>query len=380
MKVKFSWRYYLFSLQRVTPHFGGRLRGTFKTCCIVLLLFMVPLAHATKVEDFIPTDSILYLKLQDIDEVYGEIEISENWEKALALLSDLPDWQEMQQGLAMFKGMLGTDLSGIIETVGYRTALAVWLDEADSSQRQIGIVIHSGGNLDTLRQLTKIVEGLLGMGNENTLHLDAGVYQRVRYNVLEGFDSIFKYGFVDECLVIGAGEGSFEKLLDTYRTDLPSIQQNTEFDGALKKTGSGEVIVFANVPPILSVVGLAEWEHRNLATFQSVFGRLNLLETGSFVQVAAQFTPNPPDNEIGMFLKEGAKLETLNVVSGEEDMFVALAPGVLEGVWELALTEIGKDTTGGTDEAISFVEGLLNLDLEEDIVTGLAGELGFVGV
>ena len=67
--------------------------------------------------------------------------------------------------------------------------------------------------------------------------------------------------------------------------------------------------------------------------------------------------------------------ETLNVVSGEEDMFVAVAPGVLEGIWELALTEIGKDTTGGTDEAISFLEGILNLDLEEDIMTGLTGEL-----
>ena len=229
-----------------------------------------------------------------MDEVYGEIEISENWEKALALLPGLPDWQEMQQGITMFQGMLGTNLLGIIETVGYRTALAIWLDAAGDPQ--MGIVIHSGGNLDRLQQFTKIVEGLLGMASENTLRLDAGVYQRVRYNVLERFDSITKYGFVGDFLVIGAGEGSFEKLLDTYSKDSPSIQQNKEFTGTLDKIGSGEVVVYANVPPILPVIGLAGWERRNLAAFQSVFGRLNLMETDAFLQVAARFTPNLPEN------------------------------------------------------------------------------------
>ena len=372
MNTKFSWKWHRFFLQGIATLFRCRLQAVFKITCLILML-MTPLVHAAEVEDFIPKDIILYLKLQDIDEVYGEIEISENWEKVLTLLPDVSGWQEMQQGLAMFQGMLGTSPLGIIETVGYRTALAVWLEEANDAQ--IGVVIHSGGNLDKLQQMTKIVEGLLGLDTANTLRLDAGVYQRVRYNALERDNGIVKYGFVDDFLVIGVGDGSFEKLMDTYRTDMPSVQQNKEFAGTLEKIGSGEVVVYANVPPILPVIGFAEWERRNLATFQSVFGRLNLLEAGSFLQVAAAFNPNPPENEIGLFLKEGQALETLNAVSGEEDLFVAVAPGFLEGVWELARTEMDKDATGGTDEAISFLEGILNLDLEEDIVAGLMGEL-----
>ena len=373
MKAICFWEGSGFPNQRIVILLGHALQQIPKTCSVILLLLMVPLVHATEVEDFIPKDIILYLKLQDIDEVYGEIEISENWEKVLTLLPDVSGWHEMQQGLAMFQGMLGTSPSGIIETVGYRTALAVWLEEANDAQ--IGIVIHSGGNLNKLQQLTKIVEGLLGMDAANTLHVDAGVYQRVHYNALEINNGIFKYGFVDDFFVLGVGEGSFEKLMDTYRTDMPSVQQNKEFAGALKKIGSGEVIVYANIPPILPVIGLAEWERRNLATFESVFGRLNLLETGSFLQVAAQFTPNPPESEIGLFLKEGQGLETLNALSGEEDLFVAVAPDFLEGVWESARTEMDKDATGDTDAAISFLEGILNLDLEEDIVVGLIGEL-----
>ena len=344
-----------------------KFSATLKTGCVVLVLLMVPFAYAAKVEDFMPKESVLYVKFQDIDEVYGEIEISENWEKALALLPNLPDWQEIEQGLAMLQGVLGTNPLGIIETVGYRTAFAIWPDA--SGDQEVGVVIHSGGNLGTLQQLTKIVEGLLGMDAANTLRLEAGVYQRVRYNALERFNAIVKYGFVDDFLVIGAGDGSFEKLMDTYRTDLPSVQQAPEFAEALEKIGAGEVTVFANVPPILPVAGLAAWEHRNLATFQSVFGRLNLLETGTFLQITAQFTPNPPENEIGLFLKEGQALETLNAVSGADDLFVTVAPKVTESLWKFAPTDDAAERT------ISFFEGLLKVDVEEDITVGLTGEL-----
>lgn len=366
MAAKFLWQCCPFPVQGVVRLFAGSLRATLKICCVVLVLLMVPFADAAKVEDFMPKESTLYVKLQDIDEVYGEIEISENWEKALALLPNLPDWQEMEQGLAMLQGVLGTNPLGIIETVGYRTAFAIWADA--SGDQQFGIVIHSGGNLGTLQQLTKIVEGLLGMDAANTLRLDAGVYQRVRYNALERFNAIVKYGFVDDFLVIGAGDGSFEKLMDTYRTDLPSVQQNPEFAEALEKIGAGEVTVFANVPPILPVVGLAAWERRNLANFQSVFGRLNLLETGAFLQITAQFTPNPPENEISLFLKEGQALETLNAVSDADDLFVTVAPKVTESMWEFVPTDAAAERT------ISFFEGLLNLDLEEDIMVGLTSE------
>ena len=376
MHTKFSWRSHRFFVQGVATLFRCRLQAVFKITCLILVL-MNPLVHAAEVEDFIPKDIVLYLKLQDIDEVYGEIEISENWEKVLTLLPDVSGWQEMQQGLAMLQGMLGSSPLGVIETVGYRTALAMWFDEAQDGLVQLGLVIHSGGNLDKLQQMTKIVEGLLGMSDANTLHVDAGVYQRVRYNTLKINNDIFKYGFVDDFLVLGVGEGSFEKLLDVYRTDAPDMQENEEVNRALEETGSGQVIVFAHIDYVFMVLsGLDVWVETQLPVFPLLFGHLNLLETAPLLQLAVRFKPDaPPNNEIGMFLKEGAKLETVNALSGEEDLFVAVAPGVLEGVWEVARTEMDKDATGGTDEAISFLEGILNLDLEDDIVAGLMGEL-----
>ena len=373
--AKFSWRNSLFSGQPTAISFRCCLQVCLKACCVMILLLMTTLAHAADVKDFMPKESIFYLQLQDIDEVYGEIEVSENWEKALALLPDVvADWQEIQQGLLMAQGILSTDLLSVIETVGYRTALAIWLDETNTTQ--IGLVIHSGGNLAELQRFTKIVEGLVGMSGGGTLRLDAGVYQRVHYNAMEMGQNIVKYGFVDEFLVLGAGEGAFEKLMDTYRKDALSIQQNQEFTDAVKKMGSGVAMVFADVPSALSLIDdLDEANRKRFAIFQSLFARINLLETGPFFQASVQFNPDLPENEIGLFLKKGAALKTPSALSAQDDLFVAIAPNILESVWKLVRTEMEKNATGEAYAAISFFEGLLNLNLEEDVMTGLTGEL-----
>ena len=344
---------------------------------ILCLLFVgtVFSANAANVKDFMPKESILYLQLQGIDEVYGEIEVSENWEKTLTLLSDVvPDWQEIEQQVLMVQGVLSTDLLSVLETIGYQTALALWLDETNTTQ--IGLVIHSGGNLGELQRFTKIVEGLIGMSGGGTLRLDAGVYQRVNYNAMEIEQNIVKYGFVDDFLVLGAGEEAFEKLMDTYRKDAPSIQQNQAFTDAVQKMGSGVASVFADVTSALPLINdLDEVDRKRLSIFQSLFARLNLLETEPFFHASVQFNPNLPENEIGLFLKEGAALKTTKALSDADDLFVAIAPNILESVWELVRTEMEKNATGETDAAITFVEGLLNLNLEEDIMTGLTGEL-----
>ena len=315
------------------------------TILFFLFVGIVFSANAAKVADFMPKESILYLQLQDIDAVYGEIEVSENWEKALALLPEaVADWQEIQQGLVMAQGILSTDLMGVIETVGYRTALAIWLDETGT--QQIGLVIHSGGNLSELQRLTKVVEGLVGMSGGGTLRLDAGVYQRVHYNAMEMPQNIAKYGFVDEFLVLGAGEGAFETLIDTYRKDAPSIRENSEFMQASKRLGSGVVSVFADVPSILPMIGdLDEANRQRFAIFQSFFARLNLLETDPLFQAVVQFNPDLPENEIGLFLKKGAALRTPKALSAQDDLFIAIAPNILESVWELVRTEMEKNAT-----------------------------------
>ena len=349
------------------------MRHTLKTTIFVLFLIGIAFsANAARVEDFMPEESILYVQLQHIDEVYGEIETSETWQKAFALLPG--ESEDIRSGIRMAEAFLSTDLLSVLETIGYQTALAVWLDETGSPQ--FGFAVHSGGNLSELQRFTKIAEGAIGLTGGNTLRLDAGVYQRARYNVMEMDQNIAKYGFVGDFLVLGVGEGAFEKLMDTYRKDAPSIRHNEEFAKASKKLESGVAVVFADVPSALSLINdLDESNRERFSIFQSFFGQLNLLETGPLLQVVAQFNPNLPENEIGLFLKKGEPLKTSNALSDQDDLFVVVAPTVLESVWEFARIQMEKNATAETYAAISFLEGLLNLNLEGDVMTGLTGEL-----
>ncbi|MXZ02006.1 DUF3352 domain-containing protein, partial [Candidatus Poribacteria bacterium] len=269
---------------------------------------------------------------------------------------------------------LSTDPLSVLETVGYRTGLAVWLDETNAPQ--IGLVIHSGGNLSELQRFTKIVEGLVGMSGENIWHPNAGEYQRVSYNMMEMDGNVVKYGFAGDYLVLGAGEDAFEKLMDTYRKDAPSIRENREFRETLKKLGSGVISAFADISHALSLIGdLDDVNRKRLAIFESLSARINLLEKGPLFQVDVQFNPNLPDNEIGMFMKKGETLKTPNAMSASDDLFVAIAPSILESVWELLRTEMHKNANDDTYAAIAFFEGLLNLNLEEDVMAGLTGEI-----
>lgn len=342
------------------------------TLVIVALLGITFSANAAKIQDFIPQESALYLQARDLDEVYTELELSESWKKVQTLL--LTAAPEAQQGFTMGMALLGTNLRGLIKTVGYRTGLAVWQNEA--RETQIGLIVHSGGNIGELQRLTKILIGMMGM-NQGTLMPEGGIYRKVSYSTLETPEHFINYGFVDEFLIAGIGKGSFEKLIDTFRKHEPSIAKNSGFATGTKKLGAGEVTAFLNVQKALPLLkDLSNSDRTQLALFEHAYARLNLLDSGKCLQVYTQFTPpNPLDKGIAMFLKEGTQLHTLKALSGEEELFVAVAPSYAEAVWELVRAEIANNATGDAYAAISFFEGLLNLNLEADVMAGLTGEL-----
>ncbi len=345
-----------------------------KLTVVILFLVCIPIsAHAAKVSDFMPKESVLYIQLNDIDEIYSEIQISEDWENILDQVLDESDLQEMQQGMLAAQSIIGTDLFGIIDTVGYQTGFAMW-DIGINSIRG-GIVVHSGGNLAELQRLTKILTGAMGLSG-GTLKLDAGEHRKVKYNTLQMPNVLFTYGFVGDFLVVGIGENSFEKLIDTYRKKSLSIHKNESYSKVSKKYDVGQVTGFFNVSGLLPLLqGLSDIERTQLQTFKTVFAQLNLLEVEPLFQLYTEFDSSLPENRIAPFLKEGDELEILKSLSGKEDLFIAVAPTVLDTVWQLIYNEIENAETDDVYAFITFLEGILNLDFEDDVVAGLTGEL-----
>ena len=345
-----------------------------KLIITILLTVGIPIfADAAKVTDFIPKESVVYIQLNDFDEIYNEIQVSEDWEQTLDQVLDESDLQEIQQGMLAAEAIIGTDLFGIIDTVGYQTGFAIW-DVAINSIRG-GIVVHSGGNLAELQRLTKILTGAMGLSG-GTLKPNAGEHRKVKYDTLQMQDVLFNYGFVGDFLVVGIGENSFEKLIDTYRKKSLSIEKNESHSKISKKYEMGQVTGFINVSGLLPLLqDLSDIERTQLQTFKTVFAQLNLLEVAPLFQFYTEFDSTLPESRIGPFLKEGDELEILKSLSGKEDLFIAIAPTILETVWELIHTEIENTETDDVYAFIMLLEGILNLDFEDDVIAGLTGEL-----
>ena len=199
---------------------------------ITHLILLLPInSQAAKVTDFIPKDSVVYIQLNDLDEIYNEIKMSDHWEKTYDQLIDESDRQNLQNGLLLVQNIIGTDLFTVIETLGYQIGFAMWLDEF--GKQQGGIVVHSGGNLAELRRFTKIVTGFIGM-SEGRLTLDAGEHRKVKYDTLQMPDFLLTYGFVGDFLVVGIQDNSFEMMIDTYRKKSESIRRNESYVKTIK--------------------------------------------------------------------------------------------------------------------------------------------------
>ena len=345
-----------------------------KIIFFTLLIVGIPISvHAAKVTNFIPKESILYAQLNDIDEIYNEINISKDWEKALALLIDGSELEEMQQGIMAVQNIIGTDLFSVIDTVGYQTGLAMWQIEVGDPHG--GFVVHSGGNLAELQRLIKILIGFMGMSG-GRLTLDAGEHRKVKYNTLQMPDVLLTYGFVGDFLVVGIGKNSFEKLIDTYRKKSESILKNESYTAVSKNIGSAQVSLYLDLRRIIPFVEDMDVDVRvQLEAFSKVGAGLNLLETGPMFQLFTIFDPNFPESQVSRHLKEGKKLATLRGISGDEELFIAFAPGISETMWELAREAIQNSDTDEAYTLISYLEGLSNLNFEEDVIAGLTGEI-----
>ena len=120
---------------------------------------------------------------------------------------------------------------------------------------------------------------------------------------------------------------------------------------------------------------------------------LTFWKQAQILQFYAKFDPNFPESHVSRLLNEGKELTTLKGMSGDEELFIAVAPSILETVGELAHDSIDGANSDeayafitflegvlnlNSDEAyafITFLEGVLNLNFEEDVIAGLTGEI-----
>ena len=350
--------------------------------CIALLAVFP--SNAAKIDEFIPADTIFYATILDLEVVWAAIDGSENWRSFFNEPSIQPQINEFNQAMQIMELLLGINPLGLVEVFGHQMTLTIF---PGTPEPMIGVVVNTDG---AIREVERIVTGLgliAGMDSSNRVEPYAGKYQEIEYHIAQIDQWSLTYGFVDDFLVVGFTPGSFGALIDTYKQQRKSIRSHAGFRQIYEEFSGEQAFAYINVDAALPFITadmnereLREFNDWGLDSLQTLVCRLSLLDIGDGIQLYAQVKPSRRTGILGLLLQEGQRMQSIQGLSGTEDFFIALSPSSSESVLRAIemLATVANDL-GGFYNGIAAIEELLNLDVEEDIVGALTGEIALWG-
>ena len=340
----------------------------------IFTVMPVLVTHAQTIETAIPADSILYLKLQNLQECREAIGSSENWKEAAGIISAASQWQDIQQLIQALPMFTGTDIQGLIETfLGSQVAVTV---SPGAAGLMVGIVIENSGDgatppLQKAEQiLSQVVATLSGMAG-NPVQPQARNYQGITYHTAQLNTMELTYGRVDETLLlIGITPGSFEKMVDTYKTEGRAITANTAYRPVADKFGKSEVFAFVDVEtgnPYLKAI-LPPSVGAQLDAFQTLVYSWDLMKPGGSQQLYGTLQNGAQGTLISLF-QESSKMQAIQGLSGNEEIFLTVAPSSSQTLWQMILGP-ERNTINTTGSLKSFL-----IPDQTDLLAAVAGGL-----
>jgi len=213
----------------------------------ILAIFTIVLGSAVQaqtIETVIPSDSFLYLKLQNLAACREVIETSDSWKTASDIITESHKWLPVHQFMQTQSTFWGTDIQGLLETfLGNKIALTV---SPGTEGFMIGLVIQNEGKTqDTEQIFSKFIGNLAGMGSE--VNLSEGDYRNIHYYTVQLNEQQFSYGSVSDFFLIGSPHDSFKKMIDVYKTKESSIASNATYLSVVESYRNSELFAFVDV-------------------------------------------------------------------------------------------------------------------------------------
>lgn len=331
------------------PELSGPLRRVWLVAMFTVVL--VSTTQAQTIESVIPEDSLVYLKLQNLEACREAIESPQSWKEAAGIISASPKWQTMSQFMQMLPMFVGTDVHGLIDTfLGGQIAVTV---SPGAEGLMVGIVIENEGKIQAAEQILSKLIGALGSTEGTPVQPKEGEYGDMPYHTAQVNTMHFTYGRVNETLLlVGITPGSFEKMIDTYKTEGSAITENPDYDAVVDTFGKSEVFAFVNVEtagPFLKVI-LTPPIRTQLDAFQTLVYRWELLRPGGSQQLYGKLKNNTQGALISLF-QEPSTMQAIQGLSGEEELFLTVAPSSAHTLWQLILGPKG-DTTSAADGSL----------------------------
>ena len=339
----------------------------------VALLATVPasITHAETIETVIPSDSFIYLKLQNLKACRETIENSEDWQEAATTIAATPNWQPLSQFMQMLPMFTGTDLPSLIETFfGGQVAVTV---SAGAEGLIVGLTIENGDKRQAVEEtLAKMLNTLRVMSGSQT-PTEVGNYEGVTYHTTELDPLRITYGNVGMLLLVGITPGSFEKMVDTYKKSHPAITENPAYQSAVNYFKEDEVLLFVDTAAAQPFIGatLPPPLANQLAAFQTMVCSWDLLRPGGSLQISGTLQADA-QGILTPLLQTQPKMRSIQGLSGEEELFFTVAPASSQTLWQLILG--GTRTSTDTESAGNFL-----ISVETDVIDAVTGEFAIAG-
>jgi len=371
-----------------------------------VLIGLVALADAAKIEELVPANSLVYVTISEFDEIWDAAAASESWQ---AMFKS----GEMEQTMEVMRFTIGTNLIGIVETFGRQIAFVIMPPQSGKNDIKMALILDTGGLRKEAEDIISKVSTVMTMNAEKVrANPNAGRYRKIFYGTITLEKRTFRYGFIDDLLVIGLKEGGFKAIVDTYRKKTASIARDAKFKDMRKKFANVQIFGYANIDnalPILKANENAEvvkfertlqsttlkfdLESSGLQSIDAIGLGMDVFSVDGLQKLYIQMKENPPYPPLAKGEKRTSRTEGVttsgfvNSIFREwrdvnpllslhglgkpstSDVFFAMSSSNLNDLWQFLFDN------NDFQEEIQELEDASGLDFETEILNSLTGEI-----
>jgi hypothetical protein len=349
-------------------------RSLLFSCFFILLFGNLFGSYGVEIESVIPAYSNSFLIIRNFPDVWSAVRTSPSWQ-LLFSLDDIVIGIHGEDGIGeWWKRLLGPETEKLVLSAFAKQLALVSIGFNPSSKPAL---IIDTDNPTSASQIVSIIEQTLKRFGEYEIKSQAGTYMKVPFSMVKykGEDNPLIYALIDNIFVLTAEQDTFETFVDVYRKQEPSIMGDPKFNRTLAEVSDeSDLLAYMN----MELMWLEEPERAN--TFLKILGVQDIKS----IALSVDLLKPEGKQEMYIYIGEGqgilasvpvATYQMLSphyIPASNADIFLTMNLGDPVEIWEI----MNKSLEGITDIEKSEFEKGTGLNLKDDILASLTGEVG----
>ncbi len=337
------------------------------------------------VMDLVPYDSLAYVSISNLDGVYHLVKESPEWEELLGIEEMAEQLEQGRQALNFGPMLLGISIEDFLGSFGHK--MVVIFMGMQGNIPMAGLIIDPGDHMEQLEYAAEQAATIPALAG--AAMVEEKEYRDVPYTSVGNQAIKVKYGFLDNFLLAGIG-GGFEKLVDFYKGGGESIKDSANYQLMKQKVSlSGEICVYADLERAASMLEM-------VAAMQAGGGQnpmnammmdtglnsvkafaLSLSLSGHAQEIYLHLRPDEPNPITDLLLAPYVPMSSAGLVPVKNGILWGIHIGDPVELLDrgLVLAESFGQNAEEIEGAIKQIEGAVGLNLKDDLLSALTGEL-----